>query len=95
MEKVKLHTPDMVMLLETKTRSSRYVFSKEGTGNAIYACDGVQMTESGGTNGRLYELEFLHIEPRSKEETLGLKGVLLDIHLLGVIDDKRKEYKNG
>ncbi|CAL2226991.1 unnamed protein product [Prunus armeniaca] len=110
MEKVKLHTPDMVMLLETKTRSSRYVFLKKVLGMPFMhamedvekGCVGdfllymlVQMTESGGTNGRLYELEFLHREPRSKEETLGLKGVLLDIHLLGVIDDKRKEYKNG
>ncbi|CAL2225509.1 unnamed protein product [Prunus armeniaca] len=32
MEKVKLHTPDMVMLLETKTRSSRYVFIKKVLG---------------------------------------------------------------
>ncbi|CAL2226998.1 unnamed protein product [Prunus armeniaca] len=32
MEKVKLHTPDMVMLLETKTRSSRYVFLKKVLG---------------------------------------------------------------
>ncbi|CAL2225540.1 unnamed protein product [Prunus armeniaca] len=32
MERVKLHTPDMVMLLETKTRSSRYVFLKKVLG---------------------------------------------------------------
>ncbi|CAL8078520.1 unnamed protein product [Prunus armeniaca] len=50
MEKVKLHTPDMVMLLETKTRSSRYVFSKEGTGNAIYACNGDRAKKQGGNS---------------------------------------------
>ncbi|CAL2225567.1 unnamed protein product [Prunus armeniaca] len=135
MEKLKLHTPDMVMLLETKTRSSRYVFLKEGTGNAIYACDGgtwlkwglfiylfievgIKDVEKGcvwrffgvyaSTDDRIRRnqwqalrtriltcQEAVMIKPRSKEETLGLKGVLLDIHLLGVIDDKRKEYKNG
>ncbi|CAL2225562.1 unnamed protein product [Prunus armeniaca] len=102
MEKLKLHTPDMVMLLETKTRSSRYVFLKEGTGNAIYACDGastddrIRRNQWQALRTRILTCqEAVMIKPRSKEETLGLKGVLLDIHLLGVIDDKRKEYKNG
>lgn len=31
-EQVKLHTPDMVTLLETKTRHSRYVFLKKVLG---------------------------------------------------------------
>ncbi|CAL8076156.1 unnamed protein product [Prunus armeniaca] len=54
----------------------------------IYNCQGI--------GGNLTVSSLMEkIEPRSKEETLGLKGVLLDIHLLGVIDDKRKEYKNG
>ncbi|CAL8075342.1 unnamed protein product [Prunus armeniaca] len=79
MEKVKLHTPDMVMLLETKTRSSRYVFSKEGTRNAIYACDGDRAEKQGGNS-------------RSERSMLDFQSFVTD---LSDLDNKRKEYKNG
>ncbi|CAL2225261.1 unnamed protein product [Prunus armeniaca] len=72
MEKVKLHTPDMVMLLETKTRSSRYVFSKEGTRNAIYACDGDRAEKQGGNS-------------RSERSMLDFQSFVTDLSDLGFV----------
>ncbi|CAB4293289.1 unnamed protein product [Prunus armeniaca] len=106
MEKVKLHTPDMVMLLETKTRSSRYVFLKKVLGMPfMHAMEvGIKDVEKGcvwrffgvyaSTDDRIRRNQWQALRTRiltCQEAVM----VLLDIHLLGGIDDKRKEYKNG